>query len=61
MDIKELKTKSMQELEKLAAELRAVLRDGRFQLAMRQTKALKKTREARKDLARIETVLNQQP
>jgi len=57
--MKELKTKSVAELQRMAAELRASIRDGRFQLAMRQNKALAKTREARKDLARIETTLQQ--
>lgn len=57
MDIQELKTKSVEDLRRMASDLRASMRDGRFQLAMRQNKALPKTRVARKDLARIETVL----
>ena len=56
MEYKEIQPKSLNELVRLAGEIRAQLREGRFHLATRQA-AVRKVRDMRKDLARIETAL----
>ncbi|MDO8618126.1 MAG: 50S ribosomal protein L29 [Candidatus Uhrbacteria bacterium] len=57
MDIKELKMKSVDELRRLAKELRSELRDMRFKVATRQLNKVRNVRKGKKDLARIETLL----
>lgn len=59
MDIKELQQKSPDELRRLIAEWQTLLRDGRFQFATRQMGKLKSVRQARRDIARVETILRQ--
>ncbi len=57
MDMKELRLKSPEELRRQSTELRASIRDMRFKLATRQLTKMKGLHEAKKELARIETVL----
>ncbi len=59
MDIKDLRSKNPEELRRLAQELRTHIREGRFHLAMQQSAKTKAYRQAKKDLARLETVLNE--
>ncbi len=61
MDIKELKLKSVDELKRLAKELRSELRDMRFKVATRQLTKVRNVRKGKKDLARIETLLRTRP
>ncbi|HEU0051143.1 MAG TPA: 50S ribosomal protein L29 [Patescibacteria group bacterium] len=56
MEFKELQAKNLNELLRLLAELRGQLREGRFHLATQQS-AVRKVREVRKDLARVQTAL----
>lgn len=58
MDAKELRGKSRTELEIMAAQLRAELRDMSFKTATRQLTKVRNVRSTRKDLARVETILN---
>jgi len=57
MEYKEIQMKNLNELIRLATELKVQLRESRFHLATRQA-AVTKVRSLRKDLARIETTLN---
>lgn len=59
MKANELRQKSDIELRRMADELRADLRDLRFKIATRQHAKVRTVREAKKRLARIETVLAQ--
>ena len=58
MDIKELRTQTPEALERLAGELRAKIRDLRFNAGTRQLADVRNLRDARKDLARVLTVKN---
>jgi ribosomal protein L29 len=58
MNAQELKLKPPEELRRMARELRAELRDLRFKVATRQASTVRKSRELRKDLARILTQLS---
>jgi ribosomal protein L29 len=58
MKIKEIKTKTSQDLTKLLTEKREALRVFRFGTSGSKTKNVKEGRELRKDIARILTVLN---
>ncbi len=57
MDAKELRQKTVQELTLAAAELRAKLRDLRFNAKLRQGAKVAELRIARRDLARVNMVL----
>jgi large subunit ribosomal protein L29 len=59
MKAKELKTKTIDELRKLEAQLREQLRQLRFDLASGKVKNVKRIKEIRKDIARILTAINQ--
>ena len=59
MDIKQLRIKSPDELKRMALELRAELRDMRFQVATRQWSKVRELRKRKQDLARIATLLRQ--
>lgn len=59
MNFKDLKNKSLGELQKLLAEERARLRDLRFQVAAEQHKQVHELGQSRKTIARILTLLKQ--
>lgn len=56
MDIKELRTQTPEALDRMAAELRAKIRDLRFNAGTRQLADVRDLRDARKLLARVLTV-----
>lgn len=60
MDLKELKNKSLGELQKLLAEERARLRDLRFQVAAEQHKQVHELGQSKRTIARILTLLKQE-
>ncbi len=55
MIMNDLLQKTSAELEKLAGELRAQIRDARFKLSMRQETKVHILRVAKRDLARVLT------
>ena len=57
MDIKELRAKSAQELKQLIDQLRTQITQGNFHMSTGQFTKLKGVREARKTLARVQTIL----
>ncbi|MFH1077862.1 MAG: 50S ribosomal protein L29 [Patescibacteria group bacterium] len=59
MNPKDLIQKQHDELERLAGELRADIRDFRFKVATRQYTKVRTLRNAKKDLARVLTALTQ--
>lgn len=61
MDIKELRTQSPEALDRQAGELRAKIRDLRFNAGTRQLADVRDLRDARKTLARVLTVRNAAP
>lgn len=58
MKIKEIKSKTNQDLSKILTEKREALRVFRFGTSGSKTKNVKEGRELKKDIARILTVLN---
>jgi large subunit ribosomal protein L29 len=61
MKIKELREKSKKELQTMLAENREKLRQIRFDLTSKQPKNLKLTRQLKRDIARILTLLSAKP
>lgn len=59
MKIKELKDKPLGELEKMLREEREKLRALRFAVSTSQERKVRSLREARKTIARIQTMLTQ--
>ncbi|MEN9390034.1 MAG: Ribosomal protein [Candidatus Parcubacteria bacterium] len=59
MKAKDVRTKKPADLLKQKAELEAELRDWRFGNAGSRSKDVRKARKVRKDIARINTVLNE--
>ena len=59
MKIKELKSKSDNELQKILAESREKLRELRFKLSSGQVKNVREIREVRKTIAQILTLLKE--
>jgi large subunit ribosomal protein L29 len=57
--VDELREKSKSELENAERDLHEQIFRLRFQLTTGQTEGLKKLREARKDLARVKTLLRE--
>jgi len=57
--IKKLRDMSADELKTQAADLREQTFKLRFQLAMGQTESLKRSRELRKERARVETIMRE--
>lgn len=57
MDAKELRQKTAQELQTTASELRAKLRDLRFNAKLQQGAKIADLRTTRRDLARVNMVL----
>lgn len=60
MDIKELRTQNPEALTRLAGELRASIRDLRFTVGTRSRSDVRDLRDAKRNLARVLTVLNAQ-
>jgi ribosomal protein L29 len=60
MDIKELKVKSKEELNKLLSDNRDKLRDLKFKVANRQLKDVRGIRKLKREIARMLTVLNKE-
>jgi large subunit ribosomal protein L29 len=58
MDIKEIKVKSKEELNKLLSDNRDKLRDLKFKVANRQLKDVRGIRKLKREIARMLTVLN---
>lgn len=59
MNVKELRTMSEVELEKLVKKNQEALRDLRFKAASGQLKTVREIRRVRKEIARIHTILGQ--
>jgi len=59
MKIKELREKNTEELKKLLAEKREIVRKLRFDLASKQIKNNREIRSSRKDIAKILTLINE--
>ena len=59
MKIKELREKSIAEMEKLLAEKREAVRKLRFDIATKQVKNNKQLRNDRKDIAKILTLISE--
>lgn len=60
MKIKELRSKNIEELKKLLAEKREDVRKLRFDVATKQVKNTRQIRNDKKDIARIETLINEE-
>ncbi|HMB65493.1 MAG TPA: 50S ribosomal protein L29 [Patescibacteria group bacterium] len=58
MDFKELQKKENEDLQQLLAQNRDKLRELRFKDANKQLKDVRQIRKARKDIARVLTILN---
>ncbi len=56
---KEIKEKKSEELKKILAEKREILRQFRFDTALKQVKNVARKRLVRKEIAKILTALNQ--
>jgi ribosomal protein L29 len=59
MEIKELKVKSLMELQKLLAKERENLRAGRFSVSAKQLKDIRSIRKIKRLIAQILTIINQ--
>jgi large subunit ribosomal protein L29 len=59
MKMKELREKNIDELKKMLAEKREFVRKIRFDIAAKQVKNNQELRSARKDIARILTLINE--
>jgi len=59
MKTKELREKNIEELKKLLSEKREVVRKMRFDISTKQTKNHREIRMAKKDIARILTLINE--
>jgi large subunit ribosomal protein L29 len=57
--MKELREKSIDELQKLLVSAREHVRDLRFKVGTKQLPRVRQLRDARKEVARILTVLNE--
>lgn len=60
MKIQEIRKKTEEDLQKLLAELKENVRDLRFKIASKEIKNHQLMRRAKKDIARILTVLKEQ-
>ncbi|HRY82659.1 MAG TPA: 50S ribosomal protein L29 [Candidatus Moranbacteria bacterium] len=59
MKIKELKEKNIEELKKMLSEKGEKVRKLRFDIATKQVKNNREIRNEKKDIARIETLINE--
>lgn len=60
MKIKELRGKNIEELKKLLAEKREEVRKLRFDVATKQVKNTRQIRNDKRDISRIETLINEE-
>jgi ribosomal protein L29 len=60
MKFKELKVKTADELKRLYAELRVKMQELNFKVASQQLKRVREIREVKKNIAQINTILNQE-
>ncbi len=58
MDFKELKTKTISELQNILSDLRDKLRDFRFKDSSKQLKNIREIRKAKKNIAQVLTLIN---
>lgn len=58
MDFKELKTKTISELQDILSDLRDKLRDFRFKDSSKQLKNIREIRKAKKNIAQVLTLIN---
>ena len=58
MKMKELRSKSPEELEKTLLELKEKLRGLRFELSASQIEDIREVRKTKRDIARVLTILN---
>jgi ribosomal protein L29 len=58
--IKELRGKNIEELKKLLAEKRESVRKLRFDVATKQVKNTRQIRNEKRDISRIETLINEE-
>lgn len=57
--IKEFREKNIEELKRLLAEKREMVRKLRFEIASKQIKDVRNLRNSKKDVARILTLINE--
>jgi large subunit ribosomal protein L29 len=60
MKIKEIRGKNIEELKKLLAEKREEVRKLRFDVATKQVKNTRQIRNDKRDISRIETLINEE-
>jgi large subunit ribosomal protein L29 len=60
MKFKELKVKTADELKRIYLELRVKMQDLNFKVASQQLKRVREIREVKKNIAQINTILNQE-
>ena len=58
MDFKELKTKTISELQDILLDLRDKLRDFRFKDSSKQLKNIREIRKTKKSIAQVLTLIN---
>jgi ribosomal protein L29 len=58
MDFKELKTKTIAELQNILSDLRDKLRDFRFKDSSKQLKNIREIRKTKKNIAQVLTLIN---
>ncbi|MFA6047949.1 MAG: 50S ribosomal protein L29 [Parcubacteria group bacterium] len=59
MKVKELREKGIEELKKLLAEKREIVRKARFDMATKQVKNNRQKRNEKRDIARIITLIKE--
>ncbi|MDO8240835.1 MAG: 50S ribosomal protein L29 [Candidatus Moranbacteria bacterium] len=59
MKIKEIREKNIEELKKLLAEKRELVRKLRFDIAAKQVKNIRDIRNSKRDISRILTILKE--
>ena len=60
MKIRELRSKNIEELKKLLIEKKEEVRKLRFDVATKQVKNTRQIRNGKKDIARAETLINEE-
>lgn len=60
MKIRELRNKNIEELKKLLIEKKEEVRKLRFDVATKQVKNTRQIRNSKKDIARVETLINEE-
>ena len=60
VNVKELRNQSVRRLEEMASELRVAIRNLRFTVQTRQRSNVRDLRKAKRNLARVNTVMTEQ-